>query len=992
MSTSRQPTGIPPCAVEIVTVRCRGDDLHAAPELLAGLQHEVVPGSHLRRRAGGLLRSTTGRSATLVRAAAPDHDLPPGEAVVFVDGLAVGPHGHVPNGRYLDTVKYPSWSDPERFLRSHRGVYLWARCETDGTALLAGDPLGTYPVYYYDTSGLFVASNNALLIEQVLRAAGRSPGRTAAPFAEDLLLGSAVQDQTGIEGVRLAPMGCTVGSGGNRPGGYHEVIGSLERYSTPEPIASVLDRAADEIKENVRALAEGPFDERVCDLTGGADSRVVLAAILDQGLEGEFAFHCIGDHPSPDYSASAYLQDALGLDEVSRPEAQDLIATQPRDWMRAFLHRTMGGLGEPVALGIGAPVTPGRLRLGGGMSGYKGVYTADNPRPSLLEATERLCGHQRARRRRGVTGEFARSLEARVRDLLESRREAGFDMGAALDQWYVEHRTRSHFGLSTRAHNLQQPVFHALYSPAALEAAMSLPTTQRAGNHIGIGLLERLYEPLIAVPLADDRWHPRAVSDHPDRDLIARLRPFTSTSPLVSPSPGRRRHISPNGGTNATSESTWAQAARQRGRPPWWLGFEHVLPVARSFLREQSPAELWETFDKPMVEQVLDQPLSAQRRGADIKLIYRALLAAMWLQREELSVPAGLPAPNATSSTLVTTTTHTAPRVTAVVLNFGHWEDTATCVARFREAEVTPTEIEVVDNPTPEQRGRDVIERRRHVPDSLDACRLTFAPSNLGYAGGNNLAVSRALQGGSEFVWLVNPDCEVAPDTLRQLLETARHVPDAGVLGPRILLGRRDDPPPRRIWFDGGQIDWEDGVAARHIHQGRRAERTHPVVRDVDFVTGACLLVRTSLLRAVGSLPEDYFLYFEETDLCTRALRAGFRVIVDQRATAYHDKRSSGQLPEPYFIYYYTRSRLLFASRFTPGREVEVAAHLRAGWLATWRRRVERAAPEWLTTFDELAESGIADGCSGRTGRHPGIEFVPRPTSGGTEGEPEARG
>jgi GT2 family glycosyltransferase len=133
------------------------------------------------------------------------------------------------------------------------------------------------------------------------------------------------------------------------------------------------------------------------------------------------------------------------------------------------------------------------------------------------------------------------------------------------------------------------------------------------------------------------------------------------------------------------------------------------------------------------------------------------------------------------------------------------------------------------------------------------------------------------------------------------------------------------------------------------------------------------------MLEAVGLLPEDYFLYFEETDYCREVRAAGWRTLVDDRVSIVHRKRSSGLLPTPYYLYYMTRNRMLFASRHFDADPALVLADFERAFLTPWRSKVEQHAPGWLPQFDELVSWALHDARSGVTGRQPRVELVPVP-------------
>ena len=308
-------------------------------------------------------------------------------------------------------------------------------------------------------------------------------------------------------------------------------------------------------------------------------------------------------------------------------------------------------------------------------------------------------------------------------------------------------------------------------------------------------------------------------------------------------------------------------------------------------------------------------------------------------------------------------------RVATVVLNYRAPADTARAVSAVRTSAFLDQRVLVVDN-APD--GPEHTELADLLGPGVE-CLPTG--DNLGYAGGNNVGIRRALADGAEFVWILNPDTEVNVHTLQRLMAAAQEVPDAAVVGARVLL-----PGGRRIWFDGGIIDETRYGSASHLNAGADPRRTPAdAVRDVDYVTGACMLVRTAAIRAVGELPEDYFLYFEETAFCRDVQAAGWRTVVEPRATLVHHKRSSGDLPTPHFVYYYCRNRLRFAQRYFGATVEQVTPDLERVFVGPWRDRVGRHAPAWLPVFEDLVARAVDDARDGRAGRVPEIEAISAP-------------
>jgi GT2 family glycosyltransferase len=301
-------------------------------------------------------------------------------------------------------------------------------------------------------------------------------------------------------------------------------------------------------------------------------------------------------------------------------------------------------------------------------------------------------------------------------------------------------------------------------------------------------------------------------------------------------------------------------------------------------------------------------------------------------------------------------------RTGVVVLNYKNSDDTLACLDSLERSDDLDLDIVVVDN-GPD--GPEFAELRSGVGRRGETIA---SGGNLGYAAGNNIGITRVLDRGCDYVWVLNPDTVVEPQTLPILHEHLATVPECGVVGPRILLSG----PLARIWFDGGLIDRAIG-ATRHLNAGKLAADVEPEVIDVDYVTGASMLVRRSMIEEVGLIPEQYFLYYEETDWCVRAQRAGWRTMVDQHARMIHHKRSSDALPRPYYLYYMTRNRVLFAEDCL-GVDGEAALRdLDEHFLAPWRARVAAHEPSLVSAFDEIVDLAKADGRARVTGERSDI-------------------
>lgn len=317
-------------------------------------------------------------------------------------------------------------------------------------------------------------------------------------------------------------------------------------------------------------------------------------------------------------------------------------------------------------------------------------------------------------------------------------------------------------------------------------------------------------------------------------------------------------------------------------------------------------------------------------------------------------------------------------RVATVILNYDDAADTLAAVDSLRLSENLDQRLIVVDN------NPDLVAQTWLASRLNRGIEYVATGSNLGYAAGNNVGIRVAMEKRPEFLWILNPDVRVTPTTLTGLLAAATDAPDAGIVGGRILHG---GSRPQSIWFDGGIIDASRQGATSHVNSGKLHDSTPSRgIVDVDYVTGACMLMRTRAVAQVGQIPEDYFLYFEETDYCKRMQAAGWRTVVNQAVVLSHFKRSSGDLPTAHYLYYMTRNRIHFADAYfvSEGSSAAALADFTKVFLDPWRQRVAVRAPHWLNTFDAIVATAIADADDGKMGKADILPAFPS-TEDGTE-------
>jgi GT2 family glycosyltransferase len=177
-------------------------------------------------------------------------------------------------------------------------------------------------------------------------------------------------------------------------------------------------------------------------------------------------------------------------------------------------------------------------------------------------------------------------------------------------------------------------------------------------------------------------------------------------------------------------------------------------------------------------------------------------------------------------------------------------------------------EVVVVDNGSSDGSGAMI---RAEFP----VVRLIEAGSNLGFSRANNAGIRASS---SPFVLLLNSDARLRPGALRAMTSFMESHPEAGIVGPRLLN------PEGSLQLSCGipPTVWTEVCNKLLLHVPfpffKMGDWAHDEVREVGWVTGACLMARRATLDGIGLLDEGIFMYYEDLDLCHRARRAGWKV------------------------------------------------------------------------------------------------------------------
>ncbi|MBC8278926.1 MAG: glycosyltransferase family 2 protein [FCB group bacterium] len=216
------------------------------------------------------------------------------------------------------------------------------------------------------------------------------------------------------------------------------------------------------------------------------------------------------------------------------------------------------------------------------------------------------------------------------------------------------------------------------------------------------------------------------------------------------------------------------------------------------------------------------------------------------------------------------------PKVKIVILNYNGRDDTLECLESLEKVSYENFHTTIIDNGSTDNLGPAIREKFPQV-------QYLYSPANLRFAGGNNLALRNALEEGYDYVLLLNNDTVVEPDFLTKMVETGDSSAEIGLVGAKMFYY----DPPDVIWFAGGVMDVRFAYM-RHLGIGQKDDGSFDTPQEMTFLNGACLLIKSAVLRQVGLLDEDYFLYGEDQDYCIRAQRTGYKLFYQPAARIRH--------------------------------------------------------------------------------------------------------
>lgn len=249
------------------------------------------------------------------------------------------------------------------------------------------------------------------------------------------------------------------------------------------------------------------------------------------------------------------------------------------------------------------------------------------------------------------------------------------------------------------------------------------------------------------------------------------------------------------------------------------------------------------------------------------------------------------------------------PRVSLITVNYNQTAVTRELLDSIRRQDYPNTEVIVVDNAS-----------RENVADALanlyPEVKFLSSERNLGFAGGNNLAVPEAT---GDYLFFINNDTELTDGCIQTLVALFAQSPRIGAASPLICYFNDGSRPRDLIQYAG--MTPVHPLTARNQTIGQKQDDLgqFSAPAPTAYAHGAAMMFSRQVIENVGLMADDFFLYYEELDWGERVRRAGHEIWVEPRAKIYHKESVTVGKLGALKTYYLNRNRVWFMRRNFPG-------------------------------------------------------------------------
>lgn len=243
------------------------------------------------------------------------------------------------------------------------------------------------------------------------------------------------------------------------------------------------------------------------------------------------------------------------------------------------------------------------------------------------------------------------------------------------------------------------------------------------------------------------------------------------------------------------------------------------------------------------------------------------------------------------------------PLVSIISINYKQARATQAFLRSCKQLSYPNLEIILVDN------APDLVFHAE-LSKEFPAVQIIASEKNLGFAGGNNLGIQAAK---GEYLLFLNNDTLVDKNLVQSLLNGFHLSDHVGVVCPKILYLK----PPNTLQFAGYTAINPYTGRNKTLGNGEPDQGQYETPKQTPYAHGAAMMVKETVISAVGPMPELFFLYYEELDWSEKIRQSGFEIWYIPSGIIHHHASLSTGSDSPLKTYYYFRNRILFMRRNT---------------------------------------------------------------------------
>lgn len=250
-----------------------------------------------------------------------------------------------------------------------------------------------------------------------------------------------------------------------------------------------------------------------------------------------------------------------------------------------------------------------------------------------------------------------------------------------------------------------------------------------------------------------------------------------------------------------------------------------------------------------------------------------------------------------------------------VICNYNKCDYVLGCIQSVLESKTDDYDLYVVDNASTD----DSVEKIQELYG--DRLNLIVNEENLGGSGGFNTGIRKVVSAGYKYVWCLDNDVLVDEEALPYLVKFLDEHEETGMVGSKVYHMENPD----YVQQFGITIDFNElCVEAKYLNEFE--DGTMPEVVYSDAVAACSVLVRTSLIKEIGPMPEANFLYWDDTEWGYRCNRAGYKVASYGKSKVLHAMGAKKESVNTFPVYYAWRNWINFFIKYTPEEDMERVA------------------------------------------------------------------